>query len=372
MAGSASRPLRVVFVLPSLTAGGAERVMITLMNGLRHDPAFAPSLVVVNDGGPLRPLVGGGIPFTALYPGTPAVAPERAVPALYRTLRDARPDIVISTMAPMNFAVLLLRPFFRRTRFIVREAITPSFILERRARAAPLIRAAYRTLYPLADHVVSPAQAIINEFAVILGMDTARHICLPNPVDGAHIRGDGIAIAPGAPADAVRFAAAGRLHHQKGFDRLLDVLPALTIPWHLTLLGEGEEGEALRAQAARLNIADRITFAGRVDRPWPHIAAADAFLLPSRWEGLPNVALEALCCGTPVIATRESGGIAEIAAQALDSVTLCDDMKSFAQAMQNTAALPRGGAPAYRPSLLPPSYDSAAVIEKFRMLLRPA
>jgi glycosyltransferase involved in cell wall biosynthesis len=110
-----------------------------------------------------------------------------------------------------------------------------------------------------------------------------------------------------------------------------------------------------------------VILAGYVASPWRQIAAADAFLMPSRFEGLPNVVLEALACGTPAIVTRESGGIGEIAAQAPpESLTVADGMDEFIAAMAKVAPHTGDG---FRPSLLPESYTLQAVIRKFYELL---
>src|SRR3546814_18465284 len=82
---------------------------------------------------------------------------------------------------------------------------------------------------------------------------------------------------------------------------------------HLTILGDGAERDALLRQAEALHLASTVTFTGFVEAPWPYYAGADAFLMPSRWEGMPNAALEALACGTPVLATPEAGGLIELA-----------------------------------------------------------
>lgn len=356
---------RVVFVLPALVAGGAERVMITQINSLDRT-RFEPVMLCVNGNGPLRPLLAPDTKFIALADNGLRVG--RSLPRLYRTLKALQPDIVVSTMAHMNFGILLLRPLLPRSTFIVREAITPSFILDEHRRTAFVIRMAYKLLYPLARTVISPAQTIIDEFSDLLDMDVKNHVCLPNPVDIDSIRGDGIAAPAPHPAGTVRFVAAGRLHTQKGFDRLLDILPRLDGAWHLDILGEGPEQAALQTQISRLGLQAKVTLHGLVARPWPHFAAADVFLLPSRWEGLPNVALEALACGTPVIATAEAGGIAEIADQAAGHVTICEDMEAFATAMAATTALDKK---AYAPSLLPAAYERAAVFARFSEILSP-
>lgn len=368
-----ARPRTVAFVLPSLTAGGAERVLITLMNGLDR-AAFTPVFIGINGQGPLGGLIAADIPRHIL---TPAGRVGKSLPRLYRTLRRLKPDIVVSTMAHMNFGVLLLKPFFPRTRFIVREAITPSFILQDRGMAEPVIRTLYRTLYPCAHTVVSPAGIIVGEFRDVLRMKTGNHRILPNPVNLPLIRREEHIPPPRAGGDArtVHFIAAGRLHRQKGFDRLLDILPRLpaAMDWRLTILGEGPEREALEKAIEEKGLKDRVALPGLSDHPWPSYAAADAFLLPSRSEGLPNVALEALACGTPVIATAESGGIGDIARAAhrhQGAVTVAPDMDAFLAAMANVTAQPPGAG--FRPSLLPPAYTPEDVATAFRRILQEA
>src|SRR5690606_340618 len=155
------------------------------------------------------------------------------------------------------------------------------------------------------------------------------------------------------PGDGPRFVAAGRLTHQKGFDRLLDMMAATDSASRLTILGEGPELENLRAQAQRLGLGARVAFVGFEPSPWPRYAGADAFLLPSRWEGMPNAALEALACGTPVIATPESGGIGEIAALATPgAVTTAEAGTPFVELLRAVAPRPA----AQHPSLLPAEF----------------
>jgi glycosyltransferase involved in cell wall biosynthesis len=92
------------------------------------------------------------------------------------------------------------------------------------------------------------------------------------------------------------------------------------LPMHLTLLGEGPEEQALRRLAASLGLQGRVEFAGFVTDPFALFARADAFVLSSRFEGFPNVVLEALACGTPVIATPALGGVREI----IDTIPQCE------------------------------------------------
>jgi glycosyltransferase involved in cell wall biosynthesis len=105
---------------------------------------------------------------------------------------------------------------------------------------------------------------------------------------------------------------------------------------------------------------------GFTDNPWEWFAGADAVLVPSRWEGMPNVALEALACGAPVIATPEAGGIAELADETGGSaVRVCPAGSEFIEAMN----FMHHGVPEIRPSLLPPRYDHKVVNGAFAALL---
>jgi glycosyltransferase involved in cell wall biosynthesis len=105
----------------------------------------------------------------------------------------------------------------------------------------------------------------------------------------------------------------GRLVKAKGFDLLIEALGLIANPsLFLTLLGEGPLLEELRDQAKARGLGKQIRFVGFQKNPYAFIARADAFVLSSRYEGFPNVILEALACGTPVIATPAVGGTKEI------------------------------------------------------------
>lgn len=355
-----SAPKTVVFLLPSLSAGGAERVLLTLMNGLDRT-RFSPSLVTAINQNGLEHLIKPDITHYSLN----ARKVAWALPKLTSTLRTLQPDIVVSTMAHTNFLALIQKYFLPDTKFIVREAILPSFILDRHPFLSPFIRKAYRTLYKKADMVISPSMLIQKEFDKVLQLTQIKQTLLPNPVDTDAIQNT-LTGETTHTDDTIRFIASGRLHYQKGFDRLITALAEQTLPfpWHLTILGDGPEKNALSKLISHHNLADKITLAGHKTTPWPFYAAADLFLLPSRSEGLPNVALESLACGTPVLAMAEAGGIQEIADHAEEgAVTITASMNDFVARMKDTRQ--KTG----RRDILPAPYRKNNVEARFSKIL---
>ena len=107
------------------------------------------------------------------------------------------------------------------------------------------------------------------------------------------------------PGEGVRFLAVGRLERQKGFDLLLEAFARLRgaqPDLRLTVFGEGPERPSLEAQAARLGLAGAVDLPGPTSRPGAWIEAGDILVLPSRYEGFPNVVAEATVSGMPVVA----------------------------------------------------------------------
>jgi len=191
---------------------------------------------------------------------------------------------------------------------------------------------------------------------------------LPNPVDLEAIRSAAFPVKR-FDKGGVCFIASGRLTYQKGFDRLLNWFSTLEDKnATLTILGEGELREALVEQAQTLSLQTRVQFIGFCDNPWQWYAGADLFLLSSRWEGLPNAVLESLACGTPVLATKVSGGIQEIAEQCeAELVKVVEGEEAFVEVMRYAIVKESAG---LLGSLLPECYLRENVVSNLIGLMK--
>ena len=304
---------RVLFAIPSLDQDGPDRVMFELLSALDRR-RFHPSLLVSSLTGHYLSRLPADVPLTILGDAEARRYPYRKA---LREVRSQRPDIVFTTLR-MNVTMGLIRPMFPRgTKLVVRQAndfssdfaelVKRSLVKHRMARE--LTKVALR----MADAVVCQSEWMKADLSRLLG-DGGRLEAIGNPIDVSTITqlAARSAVHPrGAPA----LVSVGRLASQKGHDVLLDALAVLRPKHprlHLTVFGEGAEKEALLRQRDRLGLTDLVTFAGFSEHVVPAVAAADLFVLGSRYEGFPNAALEALACGTPVVLTRCPGANATI------------------------------------------------------------
>jgi len=319
----------ILFVLPRFSGGGAERVTLNLLVEL-YNRGHSVGVIVFDRGGPLSHMVSDNIPIYNLD----TLTLTRSIVSLVKKIRQLKPRVVFSTLGYVNVAILSIRWFLpQRTKIWIREANMPSISLPSNPYPRLMIFL-YRLLYKSADKVICTSEKMRDEF--IFNFLVPKNIIkiLPNPIDVDAIRSCSFPVKR-FDKGGVCYVASGRLVYQKGFDRLLHWFDKLENKKStLIILGEGGLKGELEYEAKLLKIQDRIRFLGFCDNPWQWYAGADAFLLSSRWEGMPNSALEALVCGTLVIATEESGGVKEIIGQGKsDNITVVSNEKQFIEAM---------------------------------------
>jgi len=178
-----------------------------------------------------------------------------------------------------------------------------------------------RVTRALVDRYTAVSEEVRRGMIERAHVDPGRIITIHNGIDcaGVAMRADGCAQVP------VRIALIGRLHPQKGHIDMLEALKHIIDVGrqvHLCLAGEGPDETLLRQRARELGIASAVTFAGVVDDTLAFMAGIDIVVLPSLWEGMPNVLLEAMAAGLPIVASR-LGGIEELVRHE-ESALLCE------------------------------------------------
>lgn len=236
-----------------------------------------------------------------------------ALPKLYRLLREKNPDIVLSILAHLNFGVMIVRPLLpRRMKFVARETSIPSMNIKQ-SPYPRLFSFLYRNLYPRFDTVICQSKYMLDDLSNNFGLPRNVAVVINNPVDLQVIEKLSRTKTQLLPQGKFSLLSVGNLKYLKGFDQLLKALAQIeNDDVHLTILGEGREDNRLKQLAIELGLTEQVTFAGFVKNPYPYMAQADLFVLGSRSDSFPNVVLESMACGTPVVAFECPGGISEI------------------------------------------------------------
>ena len=208
-------------------------------------------------------------------------------------------------------------------------------VSERNDPSRQLLPEVWQRLRPLAyrraDVVTANTAGVLAALEPMGSWD--RLALLPNPLPGAPALG-----ADGAGRTAIGFINVARLVPQKGLDVLIAALPRLSgaaAAWPVTLVGDGPERETLQRKARDLGVSDRLRCLGFRSDPERFLAEAAVFVLPSRFEGMPNALLEAMAAGLAVIVTDASPGPLEVVEPGVSGLVVpSDDPVALAAAME--------------------------------------
>ncbi len=300
------KKIKVLFVLPNLSGGGAERVFTYLVNHIDRE-RFRPYLALGAKTGAYLNDIREDVTIYELK-GERA---RNVIPSLFRLVRQLRPDVVFSTIG-MNSANSLGRMFYPRgTRIVLREGSSVTAYLKDLARKSPatalIYRKIYKSLYNFPDAVICQSDYMLCDMIANLGVSEKILYRIYNPVDFDKIEKMLQEDSGKLFSDNVfNFLMVGNLVHCKGYDILLPAFAKVRQQnpnVSLTILGEGEERRNLEILIDKLNLNESVRMPGFAKNPHIYAKQADVFVSSSRYEGFSNAIAESLACGTPVVAT---------------------------------------------------------------------
>ena len=321
-------PVPVQFGITTLDVGGAENALVQIVT--RLDRRFAPEVVCLQPAGPLaEPLREAGVPVHSL-----AMRSKRDLPRAVRRWRELlrqRPPKILQTF--LFHANLIGR--YCGWREGVPAVVGGIRVAERRRRGHLQVD---RLTQPLVACEVCVSEDVRRFSVEVGGLDPAKLRVIPNGVDAdRYARAE--PVVPDWPhfdPDRPTLLFVGRLDRQKGLDILLDAVA--TVPgFQAILVGDGPERVSLTARIARGGLDQRVWLAGRRDGVECWCALADGFVLPSRWEGMPNALLEAMAAGLPCVATAVEGS-RELLADGRGVLVEPDDPAALAEALRGWSA----------------------------------
>lgn len=355
--------------MPSLFGAGGQRSMLNLAHGIA-DCGYAVDLVLAQAEGAFLAEVRKPVRVVDLRVSRALTS----LPALVRYLRREQPGAMLSVFGYVNIISLWAwRLASVRTRLFVNEQNTVSLEAGNasnwRSRVTPRL---IKRFYPWADGIVVVSQGVRDDLAQLTGIPCERITVIYNPsVVSAEVREK--AQAPldhpwFRPAQPPVLVAVGRLQMQKDYPTLIHAFAKVrqTRPVRLVILGEGRERSKLESLIEELGLVQDVSLPGFVMNPYAYIARSSLFVLSSRWEGLPTVLIEALCCGTPAVSTDCPSGPREILKDGqYGQLVPVGDVDSLAQAI---AVSLNGKTPSPPPESWRP-YELGTVTKQYLNLL---
>lgn len=300
----------IFLVIPTICqGGGAARVFINLINNLNMSK-YRITLVVNFLERSKKPRLPNCINIIELgYKKS-----RFSIFALCKKIHQEKPDIVFSTMGHFNLLIGLFKFFLpKKTVFIARETNTVS--VKNKYQPYPkLFDFMYKVFYKKFNMIIAQAEYMKDDLIKNFGIPKDKIMVINNPIDTSDIDRSLTKDDSNKEYGLLNLISLGSLSYQKGYDLLIESLSMLDVPFRLEIYGTGSSNELnkLHLLVKRFELTNKVIFKGYTSNPYAKLVNSDMLLLSSRYEGFPNVVLEANYCGLPVIAFHMPGGTSEI------------------------------------------------------------
>lgn len=334
---------RILLIIPSLTLGGAERSAVKAANALCVAGHAISIVVLCGDDLRLENGLDKKIKTYALNArGTSSLL------LWWRTrelIKSICPETVVGWSTYANFIAIVATAGFPEIKVVVSERNYLPRMLKQESCTwirRMVLSCLVRRLYPFADMVVANSEQSVRFLRGYVGKGPT-FFRLPNILDNRQLSSTvtPAPFLPEPPRKLLRVLAVGRLDHQKGFDMLFRALLELpeTTGIAVMVVGSGPQFLQLRRLAARLRILTNNPFVYLLpadENIGPYYQWADIVVVPSRFEGFPNVLLEAMACGKATVACNCRTGPREMTMNGKYGLLVpVDDHKALATAVRH-------------------------------------
>jgi glycosyltransferase involved in cell wall biosynthesis len=321
--------ITVVFVMTSLAGGGAEKILIHILDQMDRDKFRIKLFVRVKEGIFMKEIPSDVSVKYGIH--LPKFLNNSKLPFLVKLLRLPIKKALFNVQNWLMWYEF--KPFARDSDVIVGFLEQESTYLSAKAGKKlskkcigwihiDLImhlndknKKKSEKSYSDMDKVIACSNKAWNSAVKLYPFLKPKMQMIYNPIDLDKVRSMSLEPVNEYDFDGINIIAAGRLEKQKGFEYLIQahkMLLDLGMKHRLIILGEGSELPNLQKLAYRLGVEGSVRMPGYLNNPYSWIARADVFALSSRYEGLCNIIIESLAVGTPVVSANCPGGPSEI------------------------------------------------------------
>ncbi|HFU4517184.1 TPA: glycosyltransferase [Streptococcus suis] len=302
---------KVLFFIPTLGGGGAEKVLVNLVNGLNRQK-YSVTVMTLFDVGVNRKYLSNHVEyksvFKRLFRGNTIFLKLFSPTFLSKKMITSEYDIVVSFLeSPTTRIVATLGKSTKKVQWVHNEYYDKHEILKCYRSEKEFFR-----LQKMFDNTIHVAKTVQTGYRRLFPELRLNDEVLYNAIDTRKIRqlADETPEQLDVEREIIKLVSVGRLVPQKGFTRLVNVMAKLIKEFpdiYLEILGEGELRDKLEEQIKELGLESYVTLSGYHSNPYAYVKNADLFVCSSLHEGYSTAVTESLIVGTPVLTTNCSG-----------------------------------------------------------------
>jgi len=312
---------KIVGIIHELTMGGAERMMVNILNHFASKEEDV-HLVIFKNIGSLKALLNKNIMVHDLESNSV----KKGMPQCLKVLFGLKPDTVFSGIGHVNIALApfipLMKKMLPQTKWIARETNIVS-LQNQESKYPKIFDFLYRQTYGNFDVIIAQSEDMKSDLETNYPKSASKIVLINNPINIEKVQKlSEEEIAFPFDEKTINLITVGTLRQKKRHDLLLESFALLPQNYRLIVVGSGEEEKKLKALSLELKIENRVVLAGHQTNPYPYMKQADIFLLTSEHEGFPNVLLEANSVGTAIVSFACPGGIGEIIEEGINGFTV--------------------------------------------------
>ena len=296
--------IKLCIIHPNLKCGGSERFISIMCNNINTD-IFQVELFILDGTEPFYQIKNSQIKITFLT----IKNVRKSLFKILSIIKKIKPDILLTASNHLNLFLCIFKFLLpKKLKLVARESSIVS-INSKRSKYGKSYNWLIKKFYKNIDHIICQSVYMQKDLVKNYRIKEKSTVIIYNPVEEV----DNFKTPVSSTSKTkYKFFTVGRLSAEKGVERLIQSLALLDLDFTFHIIGDGEEKNNLRQLATKLDLLNKIFFEGQKSHPYENMHDADLFLIGSRYEGFPNVLLEAGVLGIPVVGFNAPGGISEI------------------------------------------------------------
>lgn len=309
---------KILFILPTLKAGGAERV-ITTIGGKLDKSKYDCTLIV---GGHEKDSSYDTSSFETIFLNKSRIL--NTIPDLYSHIRKKQPDIVLGSISHVNRVLAMFSILFPKIIFVGREASVQGVMntFSTVKRKFNPFKYFFENYFKYLDAIICQSADMMEDIKSITNVNQKKIHIINNPISRSIKLKNSKQIRK-----TKKLITVGRLSKEKGHARILELLTKIDFSFEYTIIGDGQEKDYILNQANSLGIAGNIIHIPYTNEVDKYLLQSDIFLQGSFVEGFPNALLESSVAGIPSIAFNAPGGTKEIIEEGINGFIVENDLE---------------------------------------------